>query len=36
MSEALLKKYKKENKEAKETPEKTSLEKLPNPTGWRS
>ena len=35
MSEALLKKYKKENKEAKEVPEKTNLEKLPNPTGWR-
>ena len=35
MSEALLKKYKKENKEAKEVHEKTNLEKLPNPTGWR-
>ena len=34
-SHALEDKYKAEDKQAKETPEKTNLDKLPNPTGWR-
>ena len=34
-SHALEDKYKAEDQEAKETPTKTNLEKLPNPTGWR-
>ena len=34
-SHALEAKYKEEDKEIKEETESTSLEKLPNPTGWR-
>ena len=34
-SHALEDKYKEEEKEAKEVPEKTNLELLPDPTGWR-
>ena len=34
-SHALEDKYKEENKESKEAPEKTNLELLPDPTGWR-
>ena len=34
-SHALEDKYKKENKESKEIPEKTNLDLLPDPTGWR-
>jgi len=34
-SHALEDKYKKETKETKEETQTTSLEKLPNPTGWR-
>ena len=34
-SHALEDKYKEEVKEAKEAPEKTNLERLPYPTGWR-
>ena len=34
-SHALEDKYKEEAKQAKEEPQETNLEKLPNPTGWR-
>jgi co-chaperonin GroES (HSP10) len=34
-SHALENKYKEEAKKAKEEPQDTNLEKLPNPTGWR-
>ena len=34
-SHALEDKYKEEAKEAKKETQSTSLEKLPNPTGWR-
>ena len=34
-SHALEAKYEAQDQEAKETPTKTNLEKLPDPTGWR-